>query len=67
MSLALLDGCGGLPSQCAPPGWPATPYGLRGSIWFGELDRAERVARQLCPGGVDFNGDPFNILTRSAG
>lgn len=40
----------------------ATPYGLHGSIWSGELERAERVAQEVCTGGMDLNRGPSNIL-----
>jgi aldehyde dehydrogenase (NAD+) len=45
----------------------ATPYGLHGSIWSGDLDRAQRVARQVRTGQVDLNGGPFNILAPFGG
>ncbi|WP_037078344.1 aldehyde dehydrogenase family protein [Pseudonocardia spinosispora] len=32
-----------------------SPYGLAGSVWSGNADRAERVARQLETGGVSVN------------
>lgn len=45
----------------------ATPYAVHGSIWSGELDRAERVARQVRTGGVDLNGVSSTLLTSFCG
>ncbi len=45
----------------------ATPYGLHGAVWSGDLDHATRVARQIRTGQVDINGGPFNILAPFGG
>ncbi|NNG20623.1 aldehyde dehydrogenase family protein [Naumannella sp. ID2617S] len=39
-----------------------TPYGLTASVWSHDLDRAERVARQLRCGGVSIN----NVMATEA-
>ncbi len=42
-------------------------YGLAGSVWSANLDRAERVARKLRTGQVDINGGRFNLLAPFGG
>jgi aldehyde dehydrogenase (NAD+) len=37
-----------------------TVYGLSGSVWGADADRALRVARRLRTGQVEVNGGPFN-------
>jgi acyl-CoA reductase-like NAD-dependent aldehyde dehydrogenase len=44
-----------------------TAYGLHGSVWSGDTDRAQRVARRIRTGQVDINGGPFNILAPFGG
>jgi len=38
-----------------------TRYGLSGAVWSADVERAERVARQMQAGQVDINGGPFNL------
>ncbi|HEX6526861.1 MAG TPA: aldehyde dehydrogenase family protein [Streptosporangiaceae bacterium] len=45
----------------------ATPYGLHGSVWSGDLDHATQVARQIRTGQVDINGGPLNIVAPFGG
>jgi betaine-aldehyde dehydrogenase len=44
-----------------------TPYGLAGSVWSAEQERALGVARRLRAGQVDVNGGPFNLLAPFGG
>ncbi len=44
-----------------------SPYGLSGSVWSGDLDRARRVARRLRTGQVFINGADFDINAPAGG
>jgi aldehyde dehydrogenase (NAD+)/betaine-aldehyde dehydrogenase len=45
----------------------STPYGLHGSVWSADQDRATALARRLRTGQVDVNGGPFNPLAPFGG
>jgi betaine-aldehyde dehydrogenase len=42
-------------------------YGLAGTVWSGDEDRAKRVARRIRTGQIDINGGPFNPLAPFGG
>jgi len=42
-------------------------YGLSGSVWSADLERAERVARQIRTGQVFINGADFDINAPAGG
>lgn len=44
-----------------------TIYGLSGSVWSGDIDRARRVARQIRSGQVFINGADFDINAPAGG
>lgn len=44
-----------------------SPYGLSGGVWSADLDRAQRIARQLQTGQVAINGGAFNLLAPFGG
>ncbi len=44
-----------------------TPYGLHGSVWSSDQERAHRVARLLRTGQVDINGGAFNVIAPFGG
>jgi acyl-CoA reductase-like NAD-dependent aldehyde dehydrogenase len=44
-----------------------TVYGLHGSVWSADDERALSVARRLRTGRVDVNGGPFNLITPFGG
>jgi betaine-aldehyde dehydrogenase len=44
-----------------------TPYGLSGSVWSTDPERARSVARTLDTGQVDINGGQFNVLAPFGG
>lgn len=45
----------------------ATPYGLSGAVWGGDLDRAVDVVRRMRTGQVSLNGGPFNPVAPFGG
>ncbi|HVE98165.1 MAG TPA: aldehyde dehydrogenase family protein [Mycobacteriales bacterium] len=45
----------------------STVYGLAGSVWSGDLQRAEAFARRMRTGQVDVNGGRFNPLAPFGG
>ncbi len=42
-------------------------YGLGGSVWSGDVERAKRVARRIRTGQVSVNGGGFNLLAPFGG
>jgi acyl-CoA reductase-like NAD-dependent aldehyde dehydrogenase len=44
-----------------------TIYGLAGSVWAGDKDKAQAVARQIRTGMVDVNGGSFNPMAPFGG
>jgi betaine-aldehyde dehydrogenase len=44
-----------------------TMYGLAGSVWSGDPERAQRVARKMRTGQVDINGGAFNLMAPFGG
>ncbi len=44
-----------------------TVYGLSGSVWSGDIERARRVARQIRSGQVFINGADFDINAPAGG
>jgi acyl-CoA reductase-like NAD-dependent aldehyde dehydrogenase len=44
-----------------------TVYGLSGSVWSGDIERAKRVAREIRSGQVFINGGDFDINAPAGG
>lgn len=42
-------------------------YGLAGTVWSKDEDRAQRVARRIRTGQIDINGGPFNPMAPFGG
>jgi len=44
-----------------------TSYGLSGSVWSGDIERAIRIGKQICSGQVFVNGADFDINAPAGG